>query len=206
MAMKHLFLRGPLGSGKSTLIRETVIPYLSKVGGFFVQRLFAGDRCRAFCLNPVGLAEKFLLSKCVQRVENEERVFLYCGDDGRWRAKLDVFAVYGLLYLRQGITEGKKLILLDELGGVELHCPAFVQALQETLDSDIRCLGVIKTDLNSRKLDRHLQDKQMNILTRKPLLENLLTHPEVKILDYLSPKDRQARMQVRCFVEEAVAG
>ena len=203
--MKHLFLRGPIGSGKSSLIREAIMPYLPRVGGFYVQRLFLDDRCRAFSLNPVTIPKEYSLNKKVQRIEEAEKVFLYCGDNEQWRFKLDVFEIFGVLYLSRSSGQGKKLILLDEVGGIDLQCHPFLQALLDTLDGEIPCLGVLKADINSRKLDNHLADKSNNSTTIKPFLQKLIDHPEVKLLNFQPETSELIKRQVHGFVKEAVA-
>ena len=140
--MKHMFLQGPICSGKSTLLRDALIDYLPSVGGFFVQRLFVGDRYRAFSLNTFTTPDRYILNKNVPQIDHEKGVFLYCRDDGQWEYKLDVFEIYGALCLEQGIAEGKKIMLLDEVGGIDLYCSNFVQTLQKTLDDDICCQPV----------------------------------------------------------------
>ncbi len=203
--MKHLFLQGPIGSGKSTLIREAIMPYLPRVGGFYVQRLLLDDSCRAFSLNPVTIPKEYSLNQKVQRLEETEKVFLYCGDNEQWQFKLDVFEVFGALYLSRSIGQGKKLILLDEVGGIELQCAPFLQALLDTLDGDIPCLGVLKADINSRTLDNHLADQSNNTTTRKPLLQKLIDHPQVKLLDFQPETSELIKRQVHGFVKEAMA-
>lgn len=203
--MKHLFLRGPLGAGKSSLIRQEVLPYLPQTGGFYVQRLLFGDRYRAFSLNPVSIPEEYSLNKRMEPNEEAERVFLYCGDEGQWHFKSEVFEVFGVQYLTRSGMAGKKLILLDEVGGVDLQCPTFLQALVDTLDGDIPCLGVLKADINSRKLDSHLADKSNNTAIRKPFFERLIDHPDVKLLDFQPGTGEWIKRQVHGFVEEAVA-
>jgi len=203
--MKHLFLRGPHGVGKSSLIREAVLSYLPQIGGFYVQRLFLGDRYWAFGLNPVSRSEEYFLNKRMEPNEEAEGVFLYCGGDGRWHFKSEVFEIFGVQYLTNSGLVGKKMILLDEVGGVDLQCPTFLQALLDTLYGDIPCLGVLKADINRRKLDSHLADKSTNTAIRKMFFEKLIDHPDVKILDFRPEVREWVKEQVHSFVEEAMA-
>ncbi len=54
----------------------------------------------------------------------------------------NVFATFGVECLRT--SRKNKLILLDEIGGVDLLCLQFRERLLETLNSSTPCVGVIK--------------------------------------------------------------
>ena len=53
-------------------------------------------------------------------------------------------------YLR--MSKGKKLILLDEIGGVEMLIPEFREELYEVLNGEIPCLGVLKLEVSNRHM------------------------------------------------------
>lgn len=76
-------------------------------------------------------------------------VFLYFGGE-KTEAKPDIFAGSALKYLRQ--REGKKLILLDEIGGVELMNSEFRRELYNVLEGDIPCIGVLKLEAGNRRM------------------------------------------------------
>ena len=76
-------------------------------------------------------------------------VFLYF-DGEKTEAKPDLFAGTAASYLRE--NKGKKLILLDEIGGVELLDPEFRKALYAALEGDISCLGVLKLEASMRNM------------------------------------------------------
>lgn len=75
-------------------------------------------------------------------------IFMYPGADGGRARDLRVFSEEGLRLLREAGAKATAppypLVLLDEIGGVELSCDNFYFELLELLRSDIPCLGVLK--------------------------------------------------------------
>lgn len=143
---KHFFLEGPIQEGKSTLIRKIIKDYLPRVGGFSSQRI----------LNDSGETVGFRLATAAEAMALTEKyspglsnVFLYFGGE-KIKMAPEIFTDIAIKYLRE--SEGKELILLDEIGGIELLAPDFRQALYETLKSDIPCLGVFKLETSIRHM------------------------------------------------------
>ena len=54
----------------------------------------------------------------------------------------EVFETVGVDCLQAAL--GSKLVLLDEIGGVDLLCPTFRNALSALIQSDTPCIGIIK--------------------------------------------------------------
>lgn len=132
----HLFLEGPVQTGKSTLIRECIQPYLHKAGGFSCQRLWReGIPCGYRITSPRELQLDAPYSPELSGI------FLYhFGNESR--KDPSVFETLGISMLEQ--TEGCSLILLDEIGGSELLIPSFRTRLYEILAGSIPCIGVLK--------------------------------------------------------------
>jgi len=149
--MKHLFLEGPIQTGKSTLILECLreMQMLPRLGGFCSIRLLDED----------GEAVAYRLSG----PETDFREESYAPDlpdvflERRKEAPikhLDVFDNAGLRLLAD--TRDRDLILLDEIGGIELLCERFRKRLYEVLDGNVPCLGVIKQNEKTRFLSEAL--------------------------------------------------
>lgn len=122
--MRRLFLTGPIGCGKSTAIETALGPRLARCGGFRTRR----GKMRN------GHAENFVLESPDGRVR---QVFLDFSS-GKPEMDLGAFAGLGVSLLRG------KVLVLDEIGGVELLCPEFAAALESVLRSDVPILGVMK--------------------------------------------------------------
>lgn len=158
---RHLFLQGEPGLGKSSLLRKALLPHLKDVGGFFVSRVIIGGKTRGFSLNPVGDPEGYCLNKRVTGLAAVANLFLHSDEAGTWHSRLDVFSGAAAASLTH--TRGKKLLLLDEIGGVDLGCPEFVALVREVLKGPLPVLGVIKSPGNYRLLADRLNKGWGNI-------------------------------------------
>lgn len=122
--MKRLFLTGPIGCGKSTAIETALGNRLPCCGGFRTRRgqMKEGHPVNFVLESPDGKSQAVFLdfSKGVPELH------------------LEVFTDFGIPMLRG------EVLILDEIGGVELLCPEFVTALEAVLCSDIPILGVMK--------------------------------------------------------------
>lgn len=118
---RRLFLTGPMGCGKSTAIAKALGDKIHRCGGFLTRR--HREKALSFTLeSPDGLdCETFLDFPA-----------------GKPRLNMDVFDRLGVSLLRGNI------LVLDEIGGVELLCPEFAAALDHLLQTDIPILGVMK--------------------------------------------------------------
>ena len=79
-------------------------------------------------------------------------VFKYFADDGRVHKDQSVFDKAGVDLLNS--SKGWPMVLLDEIGGSELLCEPFCQALDEVLASGTPCLGVLKLAESARHMQR----------------------------------------------------
>lgn len=164
--VKNLFLLGKIGTGKSTLIRNSLLPCIDQTGGFFVQRVFIGGVCAAFQLLPVTNAEEYLLEKEQTTLEGLKNIFLWNNGRGNWQSNLEVFRKTGVRCLHEGLSAGKKLILLDEIGGIELHCPPFMKAVREIIAGPSPVLGVLKAPPNAETLEECLADSGITTINK----------------------------------------
>jgi len=182
MRVVHLFLTGNIGAGKSSIIKKTILPYINEVGGFYTQRLFIGDKCEGFCLNPLLNSEQYEINKKVKSIEECERVFLF-GRGNRWMQDTSVFEKYGVGFLNESLLNRKKLILLDEVGGIELLSTGFRDKLYEVLDSDVPSLGVLKSQTNNNKLVRYLCPGDHYDSLRLNFLDFIMNKCNVKLIE-----------------------
>lgn len=197
---KHMFLQGEIGVGKSTIIKNSISPHMHEIGGFYTQRIYIGQRYVGFALNCVEEEEEYIINKHVNSLNEVDNIFLYSDDNGRWKINNDVFLNYGLSSLRTGYSS-KKLILMDELGGVELKCIPFMREIFNVLDGEISVLGVLKTKSSITKL----QNKLINSLNKEnpnDFYERILNHCNVKIVNVSKENYIEANNDVAKFVEK----
>lgn len=115
---RRLFLTGPIGCGKSTALQQALGPDLSRCGGFLTRR----------CREPH-------LHFTVHRPDGTCLGTFLDLPGGEPKTDLSVFS-------RLDLSGG--VLILDEIGGIELLNPDFAGALDAVLSSDIPILGVLK--------------------------------------------------------------
>ena len=142
-----------------------------------MQRILIKWRCAAFRLQPVETAAAYRINEHVSTLDGLTNLFLYSDAQGRWRQDSAVFSGVGTGCLERSMASGKELILLDELGGIELGCTGFMEAVRAVLDSSIPVLGVYKAPRNAAKLAGCLGDGSTGSANRA-VLDYLQSHPD----------------------------
>ncbi len=201
---RHLFLQGDIAVGKSTLLRETLLPHLENVGGFYVQRVFRGKEYAAFQLQPLGNTEDYQLNKYVERLPEKENLFLYCDENNKWYTQLAILEKKGVLFLQRSRKEKKQIILMDEIGGVDLHCPLFIQSVLQILDGPQPTLGVLKAPRNIKKLNSSLAEPENKVKKMEKTLTAIKEHPLIELLEVNRENYAEIKLRVEAFVKNAL--
>lgn len=198
--VSNLFLLGTIGVGKSTMIRECLMPYLPETGGFFVQRIFIGSEYAAFRLCPVDSFPGYELDCHVETLEGLNNLFLYSLSGNNWQRNLEVFEKAGLDCLEKSLRKNKKLILMDELGGVELYSKVFTGKVKEVISAEVPVLGVAKNPANSRVLENSLAGRGV-IDTNSQFLQYLGSHPSTELMTVTRENRLEASIRLKSFIE-----
>ncbi len=170
--------------GKSTLIKKEIEPYLSDVGGYFVQRLFRSGEKVGFKMIELQDKESYTLEKTVDSISQETDLVVYLSESGRWESCIETFEKTGAAILERSYRKGKKLVLMDELGRVEQNAPRFRAMVEMLLDAPIFVLGVLKKEKN-------------------PFLDRLRGRDDLLIIDLDSWDYQEAEGKVRQFLSAA---
>lgn len=190
---KHLFLEADSGAGKSTLIRKIIAPYINETGGFTSQRLQnENNETIAFRIVPASD-----LRLAVPYENTPESIFRIITEDVRGLNKPEIFESEGLKHLTD--NSGKKLILLDEIGGIELRNDAFRNKLHEVLAGDIPCIGVIKQNHKAAKMSCLSGKTPVTVQYNMELREKMLNEYSCKILSF-KRNDPEVESQVTSFI------
>lgn len=162
-----LFLQGNTQTGKSTLILNSILPFLSVTAGFMSQRLLSNGETKAFCLTPIKLAE-------VSYAEYDKKIpYIFLEYvSGKWQRNENIFTAAGVKMLSD--IAGKKLIVLDEIGGVELLSEPFRRKLYEVLSCGIPCIGVIKSYCNRTAMQKSIKLKQNYTVLHEKLYKDIV--------------------------------
>ena len=140
---RHLFLTGPKGVGKSTLIRDCLARETGRLGGFFTVK----QQGNVYLLRAGG-----------GEAPDAENFLFRCGcggDPGR-------FDALGCAALAD--TEGRSLLVMDELGPHEAQAVRFQAAVFRALEGEIPILGVLQ-QADSDFLRRIAGHPQVTVLT-----------------------------------------
>ena len=200
--MSCILLEGPRGAGKSTTIKEAVSPYLDKTGGFFAKRIFVASKLRGFSLCCLKGSEDYVLNGDVRDLGQADNLFYYSDDQGNWLKDLQVFERLGNACLaRKSITD-KKLIVLDEIGGIEINCPSFMKNLEDLLNGQTAVLGVLKAAKNVKQM-RNFDDEtaSKNLTSFRRFLE---AHPRITITKFNESNRSRVKAKVCEFVQSAM--
>jgi len=131
MKKAYLLTGGP-GVGKTTLIKQALDRAYIKAGGFFTEEIRAGGVRQGFrivtldgrnaILAHIDFKSPFRVSKYGVDIESLDKV--------------------GVAALRDAVRECD-VVVIDEIGKMELFSPSFKDAVLEALDSEKRVLGTI---------------------------------------------------------------
>lgn len=139
----HLFLTGPKGVGKSTLIRGLLAEESGPLGGFFTVKHEGGV---------------YLLPAARERAFTSENFLFRCGH-GSDPARFDDLGCAAL-----ADTAGCRLLVMDELGPHEAEAVRFQTAVFRALDGEIPILGVLQ-QTESEFLQRIAHHPRVTVLT-----------------------------------------
>jgi nucleoside-triphosphatase len=132
---EKVLLTGRPGSGKTTLIKRVVNNLPQRAGGFYTEEIRERGR-------RVGFR--------IITLDGEEAVFAHvdfstaAGRDRLGRYGLDLSALERIAVgaVRQAL-QARRLVIIDEIGPMEIRSATFRQAVNEALDSELPVLATI---------------------------------------------------------------
>ena len=152
--MQNVYLlTGKPGTGKTTLIKEVTAGLNIKAGGFFTGEIRANGIRQGFQITAIN-GRSAVLSHV--SISSPFRVSKYGVDT-------EVLNSVGVAALNEAI-EKSDLIIVDEIGKMELFSPSFKQAVALAIKSGKKVLGTI-------------------MLASDPFADGIKQEPNVKILN-----------------------
>lgn len=189
---KRLFLTGPSGIGKSTIIRQALGPALAYAGGFVTERVSDGEgRLLGYELLPAAAAMS----------GTAYQSWRFLDYSGSVPAKdNEVFRNQGVRLLQE--AEYYPFVLLDEIGGFEMLIPQFRNALAELLNSEQPIIGVLKEAENAASIKRRFGLGDRFTLLTDNLRSVLDRDVDTVLLQVKGPGDPVASRIARAWAEE----
>ena len=152
--MKQVYLlTGKPGAGKTSLIKQAVAGMGSKAGGFYTEEIRSGGARLGFRLVTLD-GESTILSHI--NIHGPYRVSKYGVD-------LDNLERVGVSALHKAAKECD-LIIIDEIGKMELFSATFRETVLQIIDSGKRVLGTIMLSSNPWA-DAIKRQPQVNLIT-----------------------------------------
>ncbi len=152
---------GP-GVGKTTLVRQAVATFPGRAGGFYTQEIRHGGVRQGFSLVALDSTEATLAHISIA---GPPRV-------SRYGVDLAALEGVGVAALDRAIAGGN-LVVIDEIGKMELFSPAFREAVRRAVEGGHRVLGTV-------------------MQAPHPFADAIKAHPRVRLL----PLSRAAYPQV----------
>lgn len=145
----HFFFQGIQGIGKSYMLQEALKPYQSRLAGFFVVRLYREGKLAGFAVRNVR--QGFLPLDGTEE-QGLEQVFLYQG-----KRRPQVLEQMIMQVERDSRRRDCDMVLLDEIGGLELSMDSFMEPLYRILRGGKPCVGVLKSQANLEHMVKRQQ-------------------------------------------------
>ncbi len=128
-----VFLTGIPGVGKTTVVKKVYSMAPRSFTGFWTQEVRSGRRRIGF---DIVTTEGRRAPLARAGLDTPHRV-------GRYGVNVREFEDVVMPLLESALREGERIVLVDEIGKMELLSPRFERWVERMLDSDIRVLATI---------------------------------------------------------------
>lgn len=182
-----MFLRGEIGSGKTSLLKKLLAPMISNAGGFVTRP--AADENGVFGIEL--LPARDYLNK---RPENQSLIISFEKSLSAFNPK--PFAAY---FSR---NEEAPFYLFDEIGGAELLDPHFLEGFRRLLRKGKPLIAVLKSQRSALLLSRRLGLGEEYLKAHAEFTELIESHPESVVVEHYSRGDTLSEKRIKDFIRE----
>jgi nucleoside-triphosphatase len=130
---KNLFIAGTPGVGKTSLLREVTLSKRERIGGFYTDHMLAGRLRKGFVMRTFDGQERVLAAKGMK--SSHQR--------GKYGVDINALENVGIPALKLALM-AKDVIVIDEIGSMEMMSERFRQTLLECLTSTKPVLATIR--------------------------------------------------------------
>lgn len=161
-------LTGMPGTGKTSIIRQAIDQSKCNAGGFYTQEI-----------RNVGIREGFY----IVTLDGKQEILAHIAIDspfrvGKYAVDINVLEDIGVQAIYRAI-ENNDVIVIDEIGKMELFSSKFIQAVADALSSPKKVLGTITLKphplANSIKQNPNILVTELTRRNQKQILAQILT-------------------------------
>jgi nucleoside-triphosphatase len=131
---KNLFIAGTQGVGKTMLLREVTLAKREHIGGFYTEHILAGRIRKGFMIRTFDGQERMLAAKGLKSPHKL----------GKYGVDLNALENVGVPALKLALMS-KSVIVIDEIGSMEMMSERFRTILLECLTSTKPVLATIRS-------------------------------------------------------------
>ncbi|MCQ3974881.1 MAG: AAA family ATPase [Anaerolineae bacterium] len=131
-----ILLTGRPGVGKSTIIKVVVSRLGQRAGGFYTREVRVAGKRMGFEVVTLAGETDLLATKSPDITFATEAPF------GKYRVNLSAIDKLAVRALHQAMAQ-RQIVVIDEIGPMELLSEKFCQAVQELLDAPVIVLGTV---------------------------------------------------------------
>ena len=159
-------LTGSPGTGKTTVIRQAIARSKVKAGGFYTEEIRSGGTRLGFRIITLDGQDAILA-----HVDNHSRYRV-----SKYGVDVQNLDNVGVAAINQAIDESD-LIVIDEIGKMELFSPRFREAVLKAIDSGKKVLGTI-------------------MLSPYPFADDIKRYPGVKVIQLTRAAHEQVLREI----------
>jgi len=166
-----LLLTGKPGTGKTALIKEAIAKTRIRAGGFYTEEIRSG-----------GVRQGFRIIT----LEGQDGILAHINISSpyqvsKYKVAINSLNEVGVSAIHQALKECD-LVVIDEIGKMELLSPRFKEAIWQVIDSGKKFLGTI-------------------MLSPNPFADEIKHHPEVKLLVVTRSNHNQVLREILNWLE-----
>jgi nucleoside-triphosphatase len=166
--MSRVFmLTGRPGCGKTTIIRRVLEKYSGDAGGFYTQEIRAGGVRKGFEIITLDGARGILAHV---DIHSTQRL-------GKYRLDLETLDQLAIPAIQEAVDRGA-LVVIDEIGPMEIRSKRFRQAVMQAIRSDAKVLGTI-------------------VQRSTPYTDEIKGMPEVEVIEMTPDNRREVQTRIQ---------